>query len=385
VLGDNQYNSGAFNEYTAPQTATYVGGYDVWWGPFNSIVHPVPGNHEYDTSGASGYFQYFGSAIGGTNNGPDGDYSLNVGSWHVIALNSNCSDSGCRDLVGGPDPSQPQTKQLNWLNSDLASDDSACTLAIWHHPRFSAGWTQGSPGVGPLWTALYSAHADVVLNGHDHIYERYAQLNPSGAADPNGMREFVVGTGGESLNGYGGPALGDPAPETYAQNYGVLKLTLHANYYTWAFINTSGGLVDSGTQGCHGQGAAVAAAPAAARDVAEAHVPALIRRSPQFDFAARPITSSLGAVIRNGLPVAVHCSRMCDVTVDVSLRRGHRLQRIARFYETESEIPKPYSRIVLSLPARRLRGLRHVTLVLRFAALDAAFHHRVVTRIVHLK
>jgi hypothetical protein len=134
---------------------------------------------------------------------------------------------------------------------------------------------------------------------------------------------------------------------------------------------------------CHGPGTGPTAS--AARDIAAADVPARVRGEPRLAFDARPLASSLTAVARRGLPVAIHCSRGCDVTVDASLRRGRRLQRIASFYETESQIPKPYSQILLRLPAVRLKGLREATLVLRFAALDAANHHRVVTRIVVLK
>jgi hypothetical protein len=257
---------------------------------------------------------------------------------------------------------------------------------MWHHPRFSAGWMNGSPGVAPLWTALENAHADVVLGGHDHIYERYALQDASGNATPDGIREFVVGTGGESLNGISFP--GQPNLQASdGSDYGVLKLTLHANSYSWGFITTSGRGVDSGTQGCHGPGtasASVAATPSAARDIAEADIPALIQKAPRLRFAARPLTSSLRAVIRRGLPLAVYCSSKCDVFVHVSVREGRHLRRIATFFETDEQIPKPYSRIVLSLPARGLEGLRTATLVLRFFTRDAADHHGTLTRIVQL-
>ena len=369
-LGDTQYDHGAFSEFEG------AGAYNATWGMFNPIVHPVPGNHEYDTSGAGGYFQYFGAAA----NPPSGNYSFNVGAWHVIALNSECSDTtGCSDSVAG----NTTSAQVSWLQSDLAAHPAACTLAYWHHPLFSDGDIGDSPGVAPLWTALYNAHADVVLNGHDHLYERYAQQDPSGTATPNGIREFVVGTGGENLVSL------DSNPHATLQahddtDFGVLKLTLHASSYDWAFINTGGTTIDSGTGvPCHGSGTGTTAS--AARDVAAADIPALIRREPQLVFDARPLVSSLTAVVRRGLPVAIDCSRGCDVAVTASLRLGRRLRRIASFYETESQIPKPYSDILLRLPARRLQGRRKVTLVLRFAALDAAGHHRTVTRIVALR
>lgn len=372
VLGDNQYNSGAFTEYTGS------GAYGSTWGFFNPIVHPVPGNHEYVTSGATGYFQYFGSN-GVMTNAPAGYYSFNLGSWHIIALNSNCSDSnGCSDALAGGTTSA----EMSWLQSDLAANRSACVLAMWHHPLFSSGWTLGTPGVAPLWTALYNSHADVVLNGHDHLYERYAQLDPSGSATTNGIREFVVGTGGESLNGIGSPQPTLPYPQADDRSFGVLVLTLHADSYSWKFITTSGATADSGTTGCHSPGAALAsaAAPLLASAARDARL-----TGTELSFAVRPLSTSLNTATRQGLPVAIHCSRACDVAVTASLRHGRQWQRIASFYETESQIPGPYSQIRLRLPAGRLTGLGVATLVLRFAAVDAAGHRRARTTTVSLR
>jgi hypothetical protein len=365
VLGDNQYDHGAFSEYEG------AGAYNATWGVFDPIVHPVPGNHEYDTTGASGYFQYFGAAA----NPPAGYYSFSIGTWHIVALNSDCSDSGCEDSLAGTTSSS----QVSWLQSDLAAHPAPCTLAYWHHPLLSSGFMSDSPGVGPLWTALYSAHADVVLNGHDHLYERYAQQDSSGAAAADGIREFVVGTGGESLNAISTPEANLQAYD--AGDFGVLVLTLHADSYDWAFKNTSGVVIDSGSTACHGSGAA-AVGHAAARHAGALH--AVPPGGPKLVFDVRPLRASLAAVARRGLPVAVHCSRGCDVAVTASLRRGPRLQRIGVFRETESEIPEPYSQIHLRLPARRIQGLRHATLVLRFVATDAAEHHCVVTTTVRL-
>ncbi|MBV9421899.1 MAG: metallophosphoesterase [Solirubrobacterales bacterium] len=363
MLGDAQYNSGLYSEYTS------AGAYAATWGVFNAIVHPVPGNHDYTmSSSAAGYNQYFGN--------PPSDYSFNVGTWHIIALNSNCSNSGCADQI----PGFTTSAQTSWLQADLSTDRSACTLAYWHHPRFASGFVGNSPGVGPLWSALYSAHADVVLGGHDHLYERYAQQDPSGGATSNGIREFVVGTGGENLS----PITNAEANLQFsdASDFGVLVLTLHASSYDWAFKNTNGRVVDSGTTTCHGPGSGSANA-LVARDMGALHT--LRHSEPQLLFDARPLASSRPAVARRGLPVAIHCSRACDVTVDAWLRRDGHLTRIARFRETESEITRPYSQILLRLPARRLQGAGSVTLVLRFSAVDAAEHHRTVTRIVLLK
>jgi hypothetical protein len=372
VLGDNQYESGAYSDYKAS--------YGLTWGrDFNPIAHPVPGNHEYLTSGAAGYFQYFGEngvTTGVPTNPLGGYYSFNLGSWHIVALNSNCSN-GCQDAVtAGETPAE-----MSWLQSDLANDTSPCTLAMWHHPLFSYGWMLGTPGAEPLWSALYNAHADVVLNGHDHIYERYDQQDPSGNANPSGIREFVVGTGGESLNG----PYGDSPPTTLQaqdRQFGVLVLTLHASSYSWKFVATSGATFDSGTTACHGPGATTAAVGSRRRaarvDVARLNGPPLV-------FDAYPVRRSLASVIRTGLPVAVLASRAVDVVVTAWLRHGHRLTRLASFYETESQITKPHSVIRLRLPARRLKGMRVGTLVLRFAAEDGAGHRHTVTRTVRLR
>ncbi len=372
VLGDNQYDSGLYSEYTG------AGAYGATWGAaFNPIVHPVPGNHEYLAStSAAGYFQYFTSS-GVMTNAPEGYYSFNLGAWHIIALNSNCSDAhGCSDALTGGTTSA----QNSWLQSDLAANTQPCVLAMWHHPLFSSGWTQGAPSVLPLWTALYGAGADVVLGGHDHLYERYAQQDPSGNPTTNGIREFVVGTGGESLN----PLSAHPSTleAADASDYGVLALTLHATSYSWEFVTTSGKIVDSGTTACHHAGTAPAGI-AAIRHGGSARAASLA--GPPLTFDARPLPASVATATRPGIRVAVHCSRACDVTVTAWLARGRQLRRVASFYETESQIPRPYSQILLALPPGALSGTSSARLVLRFSALDAAAHHRVVTRSVSLR
>ena len=239
MLGDAQYNAGLSSEYAS------VGAYNATWGVFQPIVHPVPGNHDYTAdSTAAGYFHYFGN--------PPDHYSFNVGTWHIIALNSNCSDSGCSDLFHGATTSA----QTSWLKSDLAANRRACVLAYWHHPRFSSATAGDSIDVDPLWTALYNAHADVVLGGHDHVYERYAQQDSSGKAATNGIREFVVGTGGENLDSVHNPPESNVQfpPPSYQQNFGVLVLTLHPSSYDWVFKNVNGVAVDSGSTSCHGPG-----------------------------------------------------------------------------------------------------------------------------------
>ena len=368
-LGDNQYNSGLLSEYTG------AGAYNATWGILNPLAYPTTGNHEYTASAtASGYFSYFGAALhGSTASAPY--YSYNLGTWHLISLDSSCSDSGCSDVVNG----QTSSAQTSWLQSDLAAHPAACTLAYWHHPRFSGSWSNDSPGTGPLFAALYNAHADIVVSGHDHVYERYAQQDPTGAATTNGVRQFVVGTGGESLF----TMLTQPANlQVSDQNdFGVLVLTLHASSYDWAFKRLNGSVVDSGTTACHGSGTGTLAARAAR----VARLWPTGPTGPALRFDARPPTSTAATAARRGLPVAIHLSRAADVTITVWLHRGHRLTRIASFYETETQLPRPHSRILLRLPASRLKGTAPLKLVLHFAAVDGAGHHRALTRAVALK
>ncbi len=358
-LGDNQYNSGLLSEYMGS------GAYNATWGVFNSIVFPAPGNHEYAASPtAAGYFGYFGSRAGPAT----GDYSFNLGTWHLISLNSSCTDSGCSDTNAGV----TTTAQTAWLQNDLAGHPTGCTLAYWHHPRFSASWSNDSPGVGPLFAALYNAHADLVLSGHDHVYERYAQQDPTGAATSAGVREIVAGTGGESLFSIISAA---PNLQVSDQNdFGVLVLTLHAASYDWAFKRLDGTVVDSGTTSCHGSGGG-SASLRAARD-ARRWPPG--PSGPRLRLAVRPESVSATTAARRGLPVDVHMTRAADVTIQAMLVSGRRRIQIATFRETETQLPGPHSRIVLRLPRRRLTGKRAVALLLRFTARDGAGQRRVV-------
>ena len=233
ALGDTQYNCGG--------TAAFNQSYDPTWGAVKSKTHPVVGNQEYNTSGgtdcgsgATGYFSYFGSAAGPSGKGY---YSFNVGAWHLIALNANCSHVACK----------AGSAQEQWLKNDLATYPATCILAFWHQPRFSAGPTTVADSL-PFWNDLYAAHADVVLNGHKHNYERLPKLNPSGSADATGIREFVVGTGGEnhsiSSTLYPGTQASD------GTHFGILKLKLNATSYAWVFVADDGKVLDSGSDNC---------------------------------------------------------------------------------------------------------------------------------------
>lgn len=237
VLGDIQYPSGTFSEFTGS------GAFGATWGRFKPLLHPSPGNHEYDAdSNARGYFEYFGHAAGPA---PRGYYSYDVGNWHLIALNSNCSDAGCRNYEAG----RVTAAEVAWLKRDLAAHRGQCLLAYWHHPRFSSGEHGNETGVAPLWDALYAARADVVLNGHDHDYERFAKQNPLGVRDAEGMREFVVGTGGRDH--YTFKAV-DPNSEFRDDvHYGVLLLTLHPEGYDWQFRDIQGAVLDRGSDVCN--------------------------------------------------------------------------------------------------------------------------------------
>jgi acid phosphatase type 7 len=209
--------------------------YDPTWGRVKAITRPIPGNHEYGTAGAAGYFAYFGAAAGGPG---ASYYSFDLGGWHLVALDSNCG------AVGGCGPGSPEEV---WLAADLAAHAGACTLAYWHHPRFSSGPHGDDPTFVPFWADLHAARADVVLNGHDHDYERFAPQTPTGAPDPvNGIREFVVGTGGGSHETAGTPIASSEVLN--ATTFGVLKLTLHTSSYDFAFLPVAGStFTDSGT------------------------------------------------------------------------------------------------------------------------------------------
>jgi chitodextrinase len=236
ALGDLQYNSASLSNLRAS--------YDRSWGRVKSITRPALGNHE---SSGGGYFDYFNGV--GINNGPAGErgkgyYSFDVGSWHLIALNSNCSRVPCN----------AGSAQEQWLRADLAANPRTCTLAYWHHPRFSSGHDGDGTFMQDIWKDLYDRDADLALVGHSHDYERFAPMNSSGALDrTRGIREFVVGTGGAFFTGLSGAR---PNSEVRQNNtFGVLKLTLHPTSYDWRFVPEAGRtFTDSGTDSCHGGG-----------------------------------------------------------------------------------------------------------------------------------
>ena len=230
ALGDIAYPNGT--------AANFRDCYAASWGRHKARTRPAVGNHEYRTAGAGPYFDYFGSAAGPRGKGW---YSYDVGGWHVVVLNSNCS------AIGGCGPG---SAQVAWLKSDLAAHAGEPVLAYFHHPRYSSGQHGSSLDVLTFWEVLYAAGAEIVLNGHDHDYERFAPQDPWGRADAAfGIRQFVVGTGGRPPRGMSSTA---PNSQMFAATHGVLKLTLRAGGYDWAFVPIAGKtFTDSGSGSTH--------------------------------------------------------------------------------------------------------------------------------------
>lgn len=238
-------------QYECGGLSAFQQSYEQSWGRVKGTTRPAVGNHDHEylssfqgpatdcdpTGNAGGYFTYFGAAAGDPS---QGYYSYDLGSWHIVVLNTTC------EHAGGCDPGSPQEV---WLRNDLASHPAACTLAYWHIPRWSSG---GRGELNSRWFVqdLYNAGADVIPAGHDHTYERFAPQNPNADPDPNGLRAFVVGTGGKNHT-----TLATPAANSEVFNgdtYGILKLTLHPTSYDWQFVPEPGKtFTDSGSQACH--------------------------------------------------------------------------------------------------------------------------------------
>ena len=241
TAGDNVNNEPPPGSYDAEYEDVYAPN----WGSFLSVTHAAMGNHDVlPPGGATPYFSYFGSAAGPA---PGGYYSYNIGSsWHVIVLNSVCASAGgCG----------PGSAQYNWLNNDLANNPGKCILAAWHHPRFSSGQFGGTTTSAPFWDLLYQYKADIVINGHNHNYERFNLINPSEQAVSDGIREFLVGTGGAPGPTYTyaeHPLDPNEAIRNQAPLYGVLQLSLNSSSYSWKFLPAAGyTFTDTGTTDCH--------------------------------------------------------------------------------------------------------------------------------------
>jgi acid phosphatase type 7 len=227
LAGDAAYPHGT--------AADFANCFEPAWGRHKARIRPSPGNHDYDSPGASPYFQYFGGNAGDPG---VGFYSYNLGAWHIVSLNTSA-------------PTASGSPQYSWLQNDLnLSRGAACTLAYFHFPRFTSGVSPIGPALGDLWRLLYAAGADVVLNGHHHGYERFDPQDPDGAPNPTaGIREFVVGSGGAPL--YSATAIAANSMQRIS-TYGVLKLTLRNADYDWEFIEAgTEAILDRGTAACH--------------------------------------------------------------------------------------------------------------------------------------
>jgi hypothetical protein len=223
TAGDNTYPSGTARSFRDC--------YDPTWGRHRARTRPAPGNHDYDVPGATDYFAYFGSLAGDTR----GYYSFQLGAWLILSLNSNV-------------PADEGSPQYGWLRGELAARPTRCALAYWHHPVVTSGPRGHHPHMQPLWRLLADAGVELVISGHDHLYERFAPMSRDLAADPNGMRLFIAGTGGAPP--YPVVSL-HPASEIRASVWGVLKLTLGADFYDWQFVGVPGaGFSDAGSARC---------------------------------------------------------------------------------------------------------------------------------------
>lgn len=217
TLGDHVYPTATTTQFSAA--------YDPTWGQSKAITYPSPGDHDYGTTGGKAYFAYFGVQP---------YYSFEAGAWHVVSLDSEIDHSA-------------GSAQEQWLQADLAAHPNQCVAAYWGATRWTSGNKGNDASFGPFWTDLYAAHADLVLGGDVHNYERFAPMDPSGAADANGLQQFVVGTGGRSLVGF--PHV-QPTSQQRVKAFGVLRLDLHDASYDWQFLDQAGAVRDSGSATC---------------------------------------------------------------------------------------------------------------------------------------
>lgn len=236
VLGDLQYDVATLDNFN--------NFYDKSWGKFKSKTKPAVGNHEYAQINAKGYYDYFNGVDQYTGSAGDRDkgyYSYQKNDWKFYVLNSNCGEAG------GCGVESPQGK---WLEQELTNNKSKCQIAYFHHPLFSSGLHGPVEMVKPLWQTLYKYNTDLILNGHDHLYERFSPQDPEGNIDnEKGIREFVVGTGGRNLY-----QVVDAMPNSeikIANKFGVLQLDLKENEYNWQFISIDNQILDQGSAFCH--------------------------------------------------------------------------------------------------------------------------------------
>lgn len=294
-LGDNAYNTGSIQEFNDC--------YGPTWGRHKDRVYPVPGNHEYLTGGAEGYFTYFGDRATplepGCRKECKGYYSFDLGAWHIVALNSEIDNN-------------PGSEQDLWLRADLAAHPTVCTLAYWHKPRWSSG-DHGSGASAPLFQAVYDYGVDIVLSGHDHDYERFAPQSPQGVLEyDRGVRQFVVGTGGDTHRGW---ESNEPNSEVKdADTWGVIKLTLNPTSYDWEFIPIAGQtFTDKGSANCVTAGSVPPAPAASTIPVSTSSAPVAV----ESDVAGT--ASSAATLPAGGLDYVVQSG---DTLSLISLRYG---------------------------------------------------------------
>jgi acid phosphatase type 7 len=228
TAGDNQQDQGTWDQFMKC--------YDPSWGRFKSRTHPTSGNHDYLTDNGAPYYRYFGAAAGEAGKGY---YSYNLGEWHIVSVNSSCPATNCG-------PNSPQEK---WLRADLETSNARCTLLYWHVPRWSSGPAKPDINAITLWNIAVDYNVEMVVNGHNHMYERFAPMNKKGIADPFGVRQFVVGTGGVPLYEFG-PILSNSEVQ-YNKTNGVILFRLYSGSYQWQFIPTEGDFTDWGSGDCH--------------------------------------------------------------------------------------------------------------------------------------
>jgi hypothetical protein len=300
TMGDNVYNDGTASQFRDC--------FDPTWGKYKSRIRPSAGNHDYHTSGASGYYGYFGSAAGDPKKGY---YSYDLGSWHIVALNSNCGN------IGGCSASSPQGQ---WLQSDLNAHSNSCTLAYWHHPLFSSGNHGSSSATRDLWNILYQEGAEIVLMGHDHHYERFAPQTATAGADSSfGIRGFIVGTGGRGLYNVGSAIKNSEV--RYNGGWGILKLVLGSGSYSWQFLSVAGKtFTDSGSGKCHG-------APGSASTESGEGWLAGKELPERLDLIASTMSVDTYAVTYQSLAPVVLASRRTRVRT--APKRGHVTRRVA--------------------------------------------------------
>lgn len=232
TAGDNAYPDGSYEDFTEC--------YEPSWGRHRDRTRPAVGNHEFGQGQAAGHHRYFGDAAGPTDRSY---YSYDLDGWHVVVLSSMCGHVGCElDAEGGD--------QAEWLVQDLEASEAECTMAIWHHPRWSSGRYGNDPDYATFWFVLYDHGAEIVLNGHDHVYERFEPMAPDGSLDPDrGIRQFTVGTGGAGLRGFEEIAANSAAR---GSDPGVLDLRLAEGSYRWEFLAVEGAsFTDTGSGSCH--------------------------------------------------------------------------------------------------------------------------------------